>query len=107
MNKIIIVASVFALASFTGSAFAEQSGKFVGVWKEKPAANATYTVTNDGENYKLVIDDRNTGSHEYQAVEEKGQLYQVVNGSKRPLFTFVDKETLKWTKLNANLKKQK
>lgn len=107
MKKSICVVAAFSMTLFSVTATAEMTGKFSGVWKEKPTANAKFTISPDGDNYKLVIDDKNTGEHEFQAVEEKGQLYQMVNGSKRPLFTYINKDTLKWTKLNANLKKQK
>ncbi|MHB9331411.1 hypothetical protein ACP3S7_28335 [Phytobacter ursingii] len=107
MKKSALVIAALALSLFSVSVSAEMTGKFSGVWKEKPTANAKFTISPDGDNYKLVIEDKNTGEHVFQAVEEKEQLFQIVNGAKRPLFTFVDKDTLKWTKLNANLKKQK
>ncbi|TNV16110.1 hypothetical protein FH968_19925 [Buttiauxella sp. B2] len=111
MKKPATLLAVLVLAFFTGSASAEMTGKFLGVWKAKPNANATYTISKDGDNYKLQIQDRNTGTHEYPAVEEKGQLFQVLNGVKRPMFTYVDEQNLKYTTIVGKnipfLKKQK
>lgn len=107
MKKSAFVIGTLALSFLSVSVSAEMTGKFSGVWMEKSTANAKFTISPDGDNYKLVIDDKNTGEHQFQAIEEKNQLFQIVNGAKRPLFTYVDSETVKWTKLNANLKKQK
>lgn len=111
MKKPAHVIAAITLMLFTVSASAEMTGKFIGVWKAKPNANATYTISKDGDNYKLQIQDRNTGTHEYSAVEDKGQFYQILNGVKRPMFTYVDENNIKYTTIVGKnipyLKKQK
>ncbi|EGH9360843.1 hypothetical protein IFG57_004005 [Salmonella enterica] len=111
MKKSTALLTFLALSYFSTVASAEMTGKFTGVWKAKPTANATYTITRDGENYKLVIVDRNTGTHEFTAVEENGQLSKFVNGVKSPLFTYVDADNIKYTNITGKnipyLKKQK